>query len=235
ASTPASYVAFDLLAHDETVLLAEPLSSRRPALAEVAGVAGGHTLAMTPSTEDHDIAARWLDAVKGTGVDGVVAKRWDAPYSPGRRAMVKIKRERTVDCVVAGLRLFRSPDELGSLLLGLYDEAGALHHVGVVASFPRADRAPLLDRLRPLVTTLERHPWEHGFGLEGGALGRLKGTAGRWTPDLPRDWVPLRPEVVCEVAYDALEGMRFRHPARLRRWRLDRGAGSCRLDQLGDP
>ncbi len=229
--TPATYVAFDLLAAGDDVLLGEPLHARRTALGDVGAVAGSR-MQLTPCTHDPAVARDWLDAARGSGIDGVVAKRAASPYEPGRRAMVKIKRRRTVDCVVAGLRLHRSADELGSLLLGLYDDAGALHHVGVVTGFPRPQRAPLLDRLRPLVTALEGHPWQQGFGLEGGALGRLKGTAGRWTPDLPRDWVPLRPQLVCEVGYDAAEGTRFRHPARLLRWRPDRDARTCLLGQL---
>ncbi len=144
--------------------------------------------------------------------------------------MVKVKRVRSAECVVAGGRLH--PDGgVGSLLLGAYDGA-VLRHVGVVSSLARPARAELRTELLPLVTRLEGHPWEQGFALEGGALGRLKGTAGRWTPDLPRDWVPLRPERVAEVSYDHLEGYRFRHPARLLRWRPDREPRSCTVQQL---
>ncbi|MDP9393548.1 MAG: ATP-dependent DNA ligase, partial [Actinomycetota bacterium] len=184
-------------------------------------------------TDDAAEAARWLDGVPGGGVDGVVAKRRDAAYEPGRRAMVKVKRERTVDCVVAGVRPGATSDEIVALLLGLYDDARVLHHVGVVAGMARPRRRELAAVLRPLVRPLGGHPWERGFGLEGGALGRLKGTAGRWTPDQPRDWVPVEPVLVCEVAYDHVEGLRFRHPARLLRWRPDRDAASCSTAQLG--
>jgi ATP-dependent DNA ligase len=231
--SPATYVAFDLLALDDRELLDVPFRERRGVLeAVLEGVPP--PLVVTPATRDPEIAGQWLEGLPGGGADGVVVKADDLHYQPGRRVMVKVKRARSVDCVVAGFRLL-SPTELSSLLLGLYAPDGVLHHVGVVTSLPKAQRAALLDALAPLVAPLHDHPWEQGFGLEGGSLGRLKGTAGRWTPDMPRDWVPLRPERVAEVSYDHLEGQRFRHPARLLRWRPDRDAASCRLDQLTEP
>jgi len=149
--------------------------------------------------------------------------------------MVKVKRERTADCVVAGFRPALDGPGVASLLLGLYDESGALRHVGVASSFTAARRRQLAQELGPYVAPLAGHPWEHGFLVGGGRLGHLPGAAGRWTPADTRDWVPLRPELVCEVAYDIWEGDRFRHGARFRRWRPDRDASSCTLAQMGPP
>jgi ATP-dependent DNA ligase len=149
--------------------------------------------------------------------------------------MVKVKLEQTADCVVAGFRLLADELVVSSLLLGLHDQAGALQHVGVVTSFSRAGRLELAEVLGPCITSLEGHPWEHGFLVGGSPMGRLRGAAGRWTPDLGLDWVPLRPELVCEVAFDQLDEDRFRHPARFRRWRPDRDPRSCTFDQLPRP
>jgi ATP-dependent DNA ligase len=226
--TPATYVAFDVLAVDGTDVTGEPFAARRDRLAAL--LAGRAAPVLTPQTDDPGVAERWLRAAAGSGIDGVVAKPQDLRYEPGRRSMTKVKLTRTADCVVAGLRM-QADAGVGSLLLGVF-KPGVLHHVGVVSSFSRGRRAELREELAPLVTGLDGHPWERGFGLEGGALGRLKETAGRWTPDLPRDWVPLRPERVADVAYDHLEGWRFRHPARFVRWRPDRDARSCTVEQL---
>jgi ATP-dependent DNA ligase len=227
--TPACFVVFDVLAVVDDELTRAPFAERRQRLERLLD-APPAPVVLTPQTDDADTARTWLDAPAGSGIDGVVVKRVDAPYEPGRRSMVKVKRLRTADCVVAGVRVH--PDGgVGSLLLGVHD-GDQLVHVGVGTSFARARRAELRDELLPLVTTLEGHPWEHGFGLEGGALGRLKGTAGRWTPDMVRDWVPVRPERVAEVSYDHLEGHRFRHPARFVRWRPDRDPRSCTVEQL---
>jgi ATP-dependent DNA ligase len=164
-----------------------------------------------------------------------MAKRPDSRYEPGARAMLKVKLERTADCVLAGLRAVAQPEPaVSSLLLGLYDGRGELRHVGVAASFGRARGRELWDRLKPLATELQGHPWEHGFLLEGGALGRLKGSAGRWAPGMSMHWLPLRPVTVCEVAYDRVDAGRFRHPARFRRFREDREPASCRFDQLDE-
>jgi ATP-dependent DNA ligase len=227
--TPASYVVFDLLAVGGEDLTGRPFAERRDRLAALLADPPS-PLVLTPQTPDPGQAQDWLDAGAGSGIDGVMVKPADLLYEPGRRSMVKVKHLRTADVVVAGVRVH--PDGgVGSLLLGVYDGA-TLHHVGVVTQLARAARQALREELAPLVTDLAGHPWERGFGLEGGALGRLKGTAGRWTPDMVRDWVPLRPERVAEVSYDHLEGVRFRHPARFVRWRPDRDPGSCTVDQL---
>jgi ATP-dependent DNA ligase len=153
----------------------------------------------------------------------------------GARAMLKVKHERTADCVVAGMRVTAEPFEVASLLLGLYDDAGRLEHIGVASSFAKPLRERLARELAPLARPLEGHPWEHGFLLGGGPMGRLKGAAGRWRPGMTMDWVPLAPERVSEVAYTQLDGRRLRHPAKLVRWRPDRDPLSCRLDQLDEP
>jgi ATP-dependent DNA ligase len=230
AETPASFVAFDLLELDEEVLLERPFAERRVRL-ETALAHAGPPLVLTPITDDPEVAIDWLDGFGG-GVDGVVAKARGAPYQPGRRALVKVKRERTADCVVAGFRFLAERPAVSSLLLGLYADGGRLEHVGITSSFSEEQRARLLATLRPLVTPLEGHPWEHGFLVGGSPIGRLRGSAGRWTPDMVRDWVPVRPELVCEVAYDQLDHGRFRHPARFVRWRPDRDPDSCTTEQL---
>ena len=228
--TPATFVAFDVLAVETEDLRSLPHAERRDRLGRLLADSG---LATSPITAAAETAAAWLDAPAGSGIDGVVAKHATTTYDEGRRVLVKVKREHTVDCVVAGFRVYDArPDEVSSLLLGLHGDDGSLHHVGIAGGLPRRHRRELLDVLRPLLTGLSGHPWERGFGLEGGVLGRLKGTAGRWTPDLPRTWNPVRPELVCEVAYDHLEGLRFRHPARLRRWRPDRDPRSCTVEQI---
>ncbi len=231
--TPATLVAFDLLADGDEDLRDRPFAERRARLeALLAGRSPG--LQLSAATRDPALARRWLDAPAAAGIDGVVAKRPDLPYAPGKRAMVKVKRERTADCVVAGLRVFVEPEPAAaSLLLGLWDEAGALVHVGVASSFPDADRRALLGMLAPLATPLAGHPWERGFNLGHSPTGRLAGSAGRWDPgEMSLDWTPLAPERVAEVAYDRVDGVRFRHPARFVRWRPDRDPRSCTLDQL---
>ena len=229
--TPAAFVAFDLVSLDGDDLRERPFVERRSLLSELLH-ASEPPLLLTPLTEDLTVASGWLERFRGTGLDGVVAKHRDLRYEPGRRAMVKVKRERTAECVVAGFRWLGDRPLPSSLLLGLYDDAGALQHVGVVSSFAERQRRELLDELSRLVVPLAGHPWEHGFLLGGGPLGRLKGAAGRWTPEMERDWVPVAPERVCEVGYDQLDERRFRHPARFLRWRPDRDPASCTLDQL---
>jgi ATP-dependent DNA ligase len=224
--TPASFVAFDVLAAAADVRT-QAFATRR-SLVESLLVRARAPLAVTPITDDADTASAWLDRF-----EGIVAKHRDLEYQPGVRAMVKVKTEHTAECVVAGFRWMADRPLLGSLLLGLYDEMGGLRHVGVVTSFTRARRQEVFDDLAPLVTEIEGHPWERGFGLEPSPLGRLLGAAGRWAPgEMTRDWIPVRPERVCEVAYDQVDGHRFRHPARFRRWRPDREPRSCALDQL---
>ena len=229
--TPASFTVFDILALDGDDLRDWPFERRRPVLERL--VAGGPaTLQLTPVTTDRAVAEAWLSRPAGGAVDGIVAKHLDQPYEPGRRSMVKVKPEHTADCVVAGFRLAIDEPGVASLLLGLYDDAGALRHVGVVAGFSAARRRELAEELVPYVAPLDGHPWEQGFLLGGGRLGHLPGAAGRWRPGDERDWIPVRPELVCEVAYDIWEGDRFRHAARFRRWRPDRDARSCTFAQL---
>jgi ATP-dependent DNA ligase len=228
SETPASYVVFDVLAIGDRDVRAEPYLKRRGILERLVSDVSPQIM-LTPATRDPDAAARWLDS--SDGVDGVVVKRTDSTYRPGERAMVKVKRERTADCVVAGFRVFADMT-VASMLLGVYDD-GELHHIGVVSQLTEEQRHTLFECLWPLLTSLSEHPWRHGFGLEGGSLGRLKGVAGRWTPDLQLDWIPIRPVAVCEVAYDHLDSLRFRHPARLVRWRPDRDPRSCTLEQFG--
>ena len=230
--TPAQLIAFDVLRAGGLDLQSQPFTTRRRVLEELLGSAGP-PLFVTQLTEDPAEAARWLDRFQGGGIDGVVAKHRELRYEPGRRSMVKVKREHTADCVVAGFRVFVDRPLPSSLLLGLFDESGALRHVGIASAFSEGRRRELLDLLRPLVVPLAGHPWEHGFQLAGSATGRLPGAAGRWSPDeMEHDWVPVAPTLVCEVAYDQLDERRFRHPARFRRWRPDRDPHTCTLDQL---
>ncbi len=208
-ATPASFVAFDVLAVGDDDLRGAPFGERRARLEELLGRAEP-PVQITPGTAEREVAADWLARFIGGGLDGVVAKPDRLRYEPGKRAMVKVKRERTADCVVAGFRwLARSGADapaVSSLLLGLYGEAGELHHVAVSSAFSTVRRAELVEQLRPYATTLEAHPWAQGFGLAGGRIGRFKGTAGGWTPDMTLDWVSLRPVLVCEVGFDQLEG-----------------------------
>jgi ATP-dependent DNA ligase len=229
--TPAHFVGFDLLALGNEDMRPLRFETRRERLEELLANPPDR-LRLTPMTDDPAVAEDWLERFQGAGIDGVVAKARDLRYLPGVRAMIKVKHERTADCVVAGFRLYADGSTLSSLLLGLYDDEGRLEHVGIASSFPRQRRDELLEELRSLIVPLEGHPWEHGFLLGGGALGRLKGAAGRWTPDMEREWIPVAPERVCEVAYAQLDGHRFRHPAKFRRWRPDRDPRSCTLDQL---
>ncbi len=232
-TTPATYMVFDLLAIDDRDLRDAPFAERRSLLEELLRDAPAR-VQLTPTTSDRRVAEQWMHGSLHQGVDGVVAKHRDLRYEPGRRVMLKIKPERTADCVVAGYRWYAdNPREVGSLLLGLYEDTGALVHVGVVTSFPRAQRRVLVAELASLEVPIAGHPWEHGFGLGASPLGRLKGAAGRWDPaTMPRDWTPLAPALVAEVAFDSFEGLRFRHPARFRRWRPDRDAHSCTFAQL---
>ena len=224
--TPAWFVAFDLLAVGDEDLRERPFVERRARLEELLGEARP-PLALTPATSDEEVAAAWLDRF-----EGVVAKHRELRYEAGRRAMVKVKHERSADCVVAGFRWLVDRPLPSSLLLGLYEDA-ELRHVGIAAGFAEARRRQLLERLAPLIVPLAGHPWEHGFRLEGSPTGRLKGSAGSWTPgEMEQDWVPVVPELVAEVAYDQLDDRRFRHPGRFRRWRPDRDPGSCTFDQL---
>ena len=233
-TTPAVYVAFDVAALAGQELLELPFEERRRTLvALLRDVAP--PLFVTPLTEDRELAASWLEQFRGGGLDGVVAKRRDLRYEPGRRAMLKVKHEQTADCVVAGIRAAGDPAEVVSLMLGLYDDSGALEHVGVVSSLAAGVRTSMTAELAPLVVPLAGHPWERGFLASGGPTGRLKGAAGRWLPGMTMDWIPLAPRRVCEVAYTQVDGYRLRHPAKFRRWRPDREPRSCGLEQLAAP
>ena len=223
---PATLVAFDLLAIGDRGLLDEPFGERRARL-ETLLVDVPPRVRLTEATRDPETAARWLDLH-----EGVIAKPLDLTYGPGKRWLLKVERERTADCVVAGFRWRVDRPLPSSLLLGLYDEEGVLQHVGVATSFGVRQAEELLESLRRCVVPLQGHPWEHGFLVGGGAVGRLRGAAGRWTPGMTMDWTPVAPELVAEVSYDQVDVDRFRHPARFKRWRTDRDPRSCTLDQL---
>ncbi|WP_380283365.1 ATP-dependent DNA ligase [Kitasatospora purpeofusca] len=233
--TPASFVAFDLLALGDEALLDRPLDARRRAL-ETALAAAADPVFTAPTTTDRDLAHSWFAQYEGAGLDGIVAKPLDQPYRPGERAMYKIKHERTADCVVAGYREHKSGPVIGSLLLGLHDAEGRLQHVGVCAAFSMARRRELAEELAPLRTTdLAAHPWGAWADEAAHADARLPGATSRWTGGKDLSWVPLRPERVVEVAYDHMEGTRFRHTAQFRRWRPDRTPDSCTYAQLEEP
>jgi ATP-dependent DNA ligase len=234
SSTPASFVAFDLLALDRRDLRDEPFSARRALLEEnFDGCAP--PIHLTPATRDRSVAADWFSRFEGAGLDGVVAKHLGLPYREGERQMIKVKHERTADCVVAGFRWHKSGGVIGSLLLGLYDRAGVLHHVGVTASFTAARRRELVDEIAPYrLDDLEGHPWEGWaqFEAEAAATGRKPGAPSRWNATKDLSWEPLEAVLVCEVAYDHLQGDRFRHGTTFRRWRPDRRPESCSYEQL---
>ncbi|MFL5896773.1 MAG: ATP-dependent DNA ligase [Thermoleophilaceae bacterium] len=228
--TPACFIAFDLLALGDDSFQLSAFSVRRAQLERLltSPPAG---IQLTPATDDAQAARAWL-AAPAPEIDGVVAKRRDQAYAPGVRAMIKVKHAQTIDAVVGGMRGTPDPLRVTSLLLGLYDEHGTLHHIGVAAGFGKRRGLDLLQELEPLAAPLEGHPWEHGFLIGGGALGRLRGAAARWTPEMERDWVPLAPARVCEVAFDRADGGRLRYPGRLLRWRPDRDPASCTFDQF---
>ncbi|WP_316527899.1 ATP-dependent DNA ligase [Kitasatospora brasiliensis] len=233
--TPASFVAFDLLALGEDSLLDEPLSVRRAAL-EAALADAADPVFTAPASTDLDLAHTWFAEYEGAGLDGVVAKPLDQPYRPGERAMYKIKHERTADCVVAGYREHKSGPVVGSLLLGIFDDTGRLQHVGVCAAFPMARRRELAEELAPLrMDDVSGHPWGGWADEVAHAEGRLPGAVSRWTGGKDLSWIALRPERVVEVAYDHMEGTRFRHTAQFRRWRPDRTPESCTYAQLEEP
>jgi ATP-dependent DNA ligase len=234
-ATPASFVAFDLLAAGSRDLRPSSQVERRARLEQLlAGTAP--PLYLTPMTRDRAIASEWLRQFEGAGLDGVIAKMASAPYQPGRRAMIKVKHVRTADCVVAGFRWHKSGrDAVGSLLLGLYDEAGALHHVGVASAFSVAMRRQLVEELAPMRRdALRDHPWrEWAEAGTDGEFVRMPGGQSRWSAGKDLSWEPLRIERVCEVKYDHLQGgRRFRHAALFLRWRPDKRPRDCRYDQL---
>jgi ATP-dependent DNA ligase len=218
AETPATVILFDLLAEGADDLRTRPLVTRRELL--LGAVVGNDRVALTPQTADVDEARQWFTKYEGAGLDGLIAKPEESTYRSGERGWTKIKHLRTVDCVVGGYRLEKTGRGVGSLLLGLYDEAGVLHHVGHTSGFAAAERRTLVELLTP---------------LEGGdsfGHGRTPGAPSRWTRDKEADWIALRPELVCEVSFDHLQGNRFRHAARFLRWREDRDPLTCTYDQL---
>jgi ATP-dependent DNA ligase len=231
--TPAAFVGFDLLAVDGGDLRGSTQRERRALLEQLlAGVKP--PVYLTPMTEDRSVASEWLERFEGAGLDGVIAKPANGIYQPGKRAMFKIKHARTADCVVAGFRWHKSGnDKIGSLLLGLYDSAGRLHHVGVTSSFTMAARKELALELEPLRRdALEEHPWREWADAAGWDMTRMPGGQSRWSAGKDLSWEPLRVERVCEVKYDHLQGRRFRHAAVFKRWRPDKKPGECRYDQL---
>jgi ATP-dependent DNA ligase len=238
--SPASYVAWDLLALDDEDLRNVPQQERRTRLDKVMAGLAKPPVHLSPSTTDRALAADWFDRFEGAGLDGVVAKRLDGTYQPGKRAMIKVKHQRTADCAVAGFRWHKNGPgtHVGSLLLGLFDDQGKLHSVGVTASFSWERRASLLEQLQPLrANALDAHPWKEWAewadqGAADASGQRLPGATSRWNRGKDLSWEPVRVEQVVEVAYDHLQGDRFRHATTFQRWRPDKQPTDCRYDQL---
>lgn len=230
-ATPAGFIAFDLLALGDESFMERPFTERRAAL-EKALQDSGAPIFLTPATDSQELAQDWFKAFEGAGLDGVIAKPPHIPYAPDKRVMFKIKHQRTADCVVAGFRWHKSGPVVGSLLLGLYDDKGDLHHIGVAAAFSMAERKRLLDDLAPYRQEEgEPHPWGEWADVEN-----IPGGAGnRWNAKKDMSYEPLRPELVVEVGYDHMEGSRFRHVAQFKRWRTDRTPESCTFEQLEVP
>lgn len=224
-ATPAWFVAFDLLAEDDTDLRKQPLGDRRKRLEKLLkGVK--QPIFLTPYTRDPGTAQEWFERFEGAGLDGVMAKSWNGTYVPGKRLWVKIKHRRTCDCVVIGWRKTSDGSSLGSLLLGLYDSKGTMHYVGHTSSFNAAERKELLARLKPLQTEIPEEEWRANPG-------RMPGGMSRWSRGKDTEWVAVRPELVCEVSYDKLEaGERFRHATGFLRWRTDKRPKQCGFDQI---
>jgi ATP-dependent DNA ligase len=234
ATTPAHFIAFDLLALGDSDLTGQPFTERRAALEGVLGAAAS-PLHLTPATTDRGTASDWFRQFEGAGLDGLIAKPAAGIYEPDKRVMLKVKHERTADCVVAGYRTHKSgEDRIGSLLLGLYSGDGKLASVGVVGAFPMERRKELFGELQPLVTTFEGHPWNWAQHQAGQRTPR-KAEASRWNAAKDLSFIPLRPERVLEVRYDHMEGPRFRHTTQFVRWRPDREPRSCTYAQLEEP
>ena len=234
--TPASIVFFDLLSRGTRDLRDEPFFKRRAELEKILAKTAP-PLHITPATDDPKLARDWFSRFEGAGLDGVIAKQKNGTYQPDKRVMLKVKHERDCDCVVAGFRWYRKGDRevVGSLLLGLYDDAGALQHVGVIGSFPMEKRAELVSTLAPYRKhALKDHPWR--TSMEGSAdhdgTHRKPGAQSRWSHGKDLAWEPLRPELVVEVAYEHMQSGRFRHMAQFRRWRFDKNPEACTYDQL---
>ena len=233
AQTPASFVAFDVLAARGRSAMSLPQAERRTALERMLGDAPPR-LFLTPMTREPELAREWLQQFEGAGLDGVVAKPADLHYLPGKRAMLKVKHARTADCVVAGFRWHKeAQDAVGSLLLGLFDNGGRLHHVGIASAFTMEMRRSLVPLLAPLRRgALAAHPWRDGRREEEHAKISMPGGHSRWSAGKDLSWEPLRIERVCEVKYDHMQGDRFRHAAQFLRWRPDKPPQDCRYDQL---
>ncbi|MDT4989171.1 MAG: hypothetical protein QOI74_3265, partial [Micromonosporaceae bacterium] len=224
--TPASFIAFDLLALGDLNLTERPFGERRELLERVLADAVP-PVHITPATRDLETARRWFAEFEGAGLDGLIAKAADLTYQPDKRVMAKIKHKRTADCVVAGYRVHKSgPETIGSVLLGLYDDRDVLVSVGVIGAFPMAVRKELFTELQPLVTTFEGHPWNWAAHA-GGERTPRRNEASRWNGGKDLSFIPLRPDRVVEVRYDYMEGVRFRHTAQFERWRPDREPRSC--------
>ncbi|GIF36011.1 ATP-dependent DNA ligase [Actinoplanes xinjiangensis] len=232
--TPASFVAFDLLALGDEDLTELPFQRRREMLVKCLENAKPPVY-VTPATDDLETARRWFAEFEGAGLDGLIAKARDLTYQPDKRVMAKVKHKRTADCVVAGYRVHKSAENrIGSLLLGLHDERGVLVSVGVIGSFSMKIREELFEELQPLVTTFEGHPWNWAAHEQGERTPR-KNEVSRWNAGKDLSFTPLRPERVVEVRYDYMEGVRFRHTAQFERWRPDRDPLTCTYEQLERP
>ncbi|MBP2192311.1 ATP-dependent DNA ligase [Nocardia goodfellowii] len=234
AETPASFVAFDLLALGDKDLTEEPFTERRRLLETILDTEPAR-VHLTPITQDPAVAQDWFTRFEGAGFDGVMVKADAEPYLQDKRVMLKVKHERTADCVVAGFRWHKDGEGVGSLLLGLFDEEGNLHHVGVASSFTKARRAELVDELKPLrANALENHPWRQwaDMAAQAKADGKMPGGVSRWTGGKDLSWEALRPELVAEVRYEHVQSGRLRHGGRLVRFRTDRTPESCTYAQL---
>src|SRR5262245_53249510 len=230
---PSSYVAWDLLALGDEDLRALPQSERRKRL-EVALANVKPPVHVTPASRDKAVAKDWFERFEGAGLDGVIAKPESLPYTPGKRVMMKIKHQRTAECVVAGFRWYKGGKDrlVGSLLLGLYDKAGVLHHVGVAASFKQDERAKLAEMLKPM-RDRDNHPWKDWADWQESETDRrLPGATSRWNRGKDLSWEPIKIGLVCEVSFDHMQGTRFRHGTHFKRWRPDKPAAECTYEQL---